>query len=43
MGRMGRMGRDGGQRIMILALVGAALAFAAAMALLVVPAAAFGR
>ena len=37
------MGRNPGQRIMVLALIGAALAFAAAMALLVVPAAAFGR
>jgi hypothetical protein len=35
------MGRDGGRRVTILALVGAAIAFGAAMALLVGTAAAF--
>jgi hypothetical protein len=37
------VGRTGGQRIMILALIGAALAFTGAIALLVFPATAFGR
>lgn len=38
----GDMRRDSGRRVTILALVGAILAFAAAMALLVGTAAAFG-